>query len=288
MERETGLELLNKNFSIHNFEIEPKFSDIEISQFVRNTPLRSPIIYNNVMVLGLGGIGGHVAEILGSMKDIQSIHLVDDDIVEMSNLNRTVFSYEDIGFSKVECATKIISNRNVNAIVHPYIDKFNEEFCKRVETEYMQNFRRRTFMVYDCRDNFFEEKALYDSLKLKLRSEFKIIRAAYNETSITIDLSPLDHPVWGNPGYTTVPSHSLPSRLAALLICIFGLHYDRVSQENPEIIKTPMTFDLYDIIPFIFNGVKGMTPEKNETQGFEDGGNGQDIDNFDSDMDPED
>ncbi|WXK64218.1 ThiF family adenylyltransferase [Nonomuraea sp. N2-4H] len=57
-----------------------------------------------VLVIGLGGTGGHVAWSLAA-SGVGRLHLVDPDVVELSNLNRQLLYTEaDIGRPKVEVA----------------------------------------------------------------------------------------------------------------------------------------------------------------------------------------
>jgi hypothetical protein len=244
------------NYSGGSRIVDPYY--IMDEQFVRNTQGDGVPKVSNVVVLGLGGIGGHVAEILGSMKHTRYMYLIDDDIVELSNLNRSIYTYGDVSFSKVESAAALISGRNVGVTVYPFANKFNQDFAREFENMFHKGQVSKTsgsIMVYDCRDNYYPEKEIYADLEKGLGCRIFVLRAAYNETSITIDLDPQNHPVWGNPGYTTVPSHSLPSRLAALLVCIFGHYYMDL---KPEVRTTPMTFEMRDIVDFIFSGVKKL------------------------------
>ena len=60
----------------------------------------------NVMIAGAGGLGTHQAQQLLRM-GINKIYLYDNDVVEMSNLNRQLFyGKDDIGKNKVDIAKK--------------------------------------------------------------------------------------------------------------------------------------------------------------------------------------
>lgn len=57
-----------------------------------------------VAVVGLGGVGGHIAEAL-ARSGVGNLHLIDADIVEQSNLNRQIFATKDVlGQDKVQAA----------------------------------------------------------------------------------------------------------------------------------------------------------------------------------------
>lgn len=65
----------------------------------------------HVMVLGCGGIGNHIAlHLAGS--GVGALTLVDDDIIEQSNLGRQfLFSGKDLGKKKVHAAAEALSSR---------------------------------------------------------------------------------------------------------------------------------------------------------------------------------
>ena len=67
-----------------------------------------------IMVIGLGGVGGHAFEAL-VRSGIENIIVIDCDIIEITNLNRQALAYkETIGKSKVEVAKKMAQNINPN------------------------------------------------------------------------------------------------------------------------------------------------------------------------------
>ena len=65
----------------------------------------------SVLVVGCGGLGSPIAVYLAS-SGIGKLHLVDFDIVDVSNLHRQVFySLEDVGKPKAKVLTEFIKNR---------------------------------------------------------------------------------------------------------------------------------------------------------------------------------
>ena len=65
-----------------------------------------------VAIVGLGGLGGYVAELLARV-GVGTIAGFDDDTVGKSNLNRQLFATEDaLGLSKAEAAGRRIANVN--------------------------------------------------------------------------------------------------------------------------------------------------------------------------------
>lgn len=69
----------------------------------------------SVTILGIGGVGSAVATCLAA-SGVGRIHCVDFDTVESSNLNRQVlYTEEDIGRPKVECAVRNL--RKLNSLI---------------------------------------------------------------------------------------------------------------------------------------------------------------------------
>ena len=69
------------------------------------------ISQQNVLILGVGGLGSVVMMSLLRL-GVKKLLLLDRDVVDLHNLNRQLmFTKEDVGKSKVECAIK-------NAVIH--------------------------------------------------------------------------------------------------------------------------------------------------------------------------
>ena len=81
-----------------------------------------------VLIIGLGGVGGHALESIVRMA-INNIIIVDNDKVDITNLNRQLISLtSNIGELKVDVAKKRILdiNPNCNVItINKFIDKDN-------------------------------------------------------------------------------------------------------------------------------------------------------------------
>jgi ribosomal protein L31 len=208
----------------------------------------------NCMVLGLGGIGSHVADILGSISAVKNIVLFDNDIIELSNLARTIYQYRHIGEYKVEAVAEIISSRNLLPNIYPINMLFNEDTCKKInEDENLDFLKLSNFMVFDCRDNYYGDYDLLNTIFNQVDTH-TVIRAAYNEMSLTIDINPKEHPVWGRGGYNqNTASHSVPSRLAAILIILCASNYEFL--KSTPLFNIPLTFGVDQLIDFIFKGI---------------------------------
>lgn len=85
----------------------------------RNRELYDQDKLDAVHVVGAGGIGTWVA-ISTAMAGCQEIHLYDEDVLEMHNLNRLPFTREDIGEPKTEVVKNRIQELRPQAEVHTH------------------------------------------------------------------------------------------------------------------------------------------------------------------------
>ncbi|MCK4866269.1 MAG: molybdopterin-synthase adenylyltransferase MoeB [Gammaproteobacteria bacterium] len=84
------------------------------------------LLASRVLIIGMGGLGSPVAMYLAAA-GIGHLILVDDDIVELSNLQRQIIhSTSDIGLSKVESAKETIQNLNPEIKITTFAKRLNE------------------------------------------------------------------------------------------------------------------------------------------------------------------
>lgn len=110
------------------------------------------LLTSRVLIIGMGGLGSPVAMYLASA-GIGHLVLVDDDVVELSNLQRQIIhSTNDIGLSKVESAKQTIQNLNPETKITVFAKRLNEnELAEEVNT---------ADIVIDGTDNFSSRFAL--------------------------------------------------------------------------------------------------------------------------------
>ena len=104
------------------------------------------LLNSKILLVGAGGLGAPALMYLVAA-GIGTIHLVDDDDVELSNLQRQiVHSSERVGMSKVESARLMVEalNPEVNLIAHHqrFDDAELDELIKEMD------------LVVECTDNF--------------------------------------------------------------------------------------------------------------------------------------
>jgi len=72
------------------------------------TPIRSVLAEHHALVIGAGGLGGPIALSL-AQGGIGQLSICDDDVVELSNLQRQIqFTTDDVGKSKVQALGNVL------------------------------------------------------------------------------------------------------------------------------------------------------------------------------------
>jgi molybdopterin-synthase adenylyltransferase len=84
------------------------------------------LLASRVLIIGMGGLGSPVAMYLAAA-GVGHLVLVDDDIVELSNLQRQIaHGTSDIGLSKVESAKQTIQNLNPEITITCFNKRLDE------------------------------------------------------------------------------------------------------------------------------------------------------------------
>lgn len=107
----------------------------------------------NICVVGIGGVGGMVCEIL-ARTGISNLTLIDFDKVEKSNINRQIIALNStIGENKAILMAKRIADINIGCKV--------KTITERLTAENAQNFiPPKTNFVVDCIDNITDKISL--------------------------------------------------------------------------------------------------------------------------------
>lgn len=96
--------------------VMPNKEELEAMLMARHTPkIHNKVRLARVAVLGLGGLGSSIAIML-ARTGIGTLHLIDFDIVEPSNLNRQQYKIKHLGMLKTEALFQEISE------INPYIN----------------------------------------------------------------------------------------------------------------------------------------------------------------------
>ena len=113
------------------------------------------IINGKVAVIGLGGLGSPIAVYLAS-SGIGQLILVDDDVVDQSNLQRQIAHGEsDIGHAKVESARETVKRLNSDTEV--------TTVNHRLDADELRNLCNAVDAVVDATDNFSTRYAINEA-----------------------------------------------------------------------------------------------------------------------------
>ena len=104
------------------------------------------LLLSKALIAGAGGLGSTIIPTLTSV-GIGRIGIVDNDLIELSNLNRQfIHKFNNIGKSKVESAKTWINEYNPDTEVDLYQVRFDKDNCEQIIREYD--------VIVDCFDSY--------------------------------------------------------------------------------------------------------------------------------------
>ena len=123
------------------------------------------MVYRSVTVIGVGTLGGFVAEAISNLEGLEKLVVIDHDIVEVKNLSNSIYRPIDIDLLKVDALKDIISNVQVDT--YPML--FEEG----------KTFLPTTDLVLDCRDSTYNRGSYIDA-RLYISSRYLIVDCRKN------------------------------------------------------------------------------------------------------------
>ena len=129
------------------------FSDEELDRYARHIMLREvggqgqkALRNAKVLVVGAGGLGAPALQYLAAA-GVGTIGVIDDDLVENTNLQRQVIhTYDQIGAPKVMSAVDAMTAQNPYVTVRPYHRRLTSEIAAELFADYD--------LILDGTDNF--------------------------------------------------------------------------------------------------------------------------------------
>jgi len=172
-----------------------------------------------ITVVGVGGVGSWVA-LNFALIGVRDIYLVDPDVVEQHNLNRTPFKLTHIGMYKVDALKNLITERREDIDVEAYPVRF-EDLPGDAKSYISMSH------VIDCRDS------------LSPISPEPVAKLGYDGMNITLHLNPDYSSIFGDGDirYSVTPSFLVPPQLLANLVTLymvsphFRSHFDIRKEE---------------------------------------------------------
>ena len=134
----------------------------EVDQYQRHLSLKNfglqkqlKLKESSVLVVGAGGLGCPALQYL-SAAGVGKIGIVDDDVVDSSNLQRQIlFTHEDIGFSKAQKAAERLSLSNPHIQIKAYVERLTAENARSLFQDYD--------VIVDGTDNFLSRYLINDA-----------------------------------------------------------------------------------------------------------------------------
>ena len=125
------------------------------------------MVYRSVTIIGVGTLGGYVAEAISNLEGIEKIVVVDHDIVEVKNLSNSIYRPIDIDLLKVDALKDII--------VDVQVETFAIKFDELKDHSYLPE----TDLVLDCRDITYNRGSYIDA-RLYISSRYLIVDCRKN------------------------------------------------------------------------------------------------------------
>ncbi len=111
----------------------------------------------SVLLVGVGGLGSPIATYLTGA-GIGKLGIIDDDVVNISNLHRQVlYTEKEVGLSKAECAKKRLTALNHDVEIIAYNERLTKENAADLIRQYdlvidgMDNFATRFIVSDTCK-----------------------------------------------------------------------------------------------------------------------------------------
>jgi molybdopterin/thiamine biosynthesis adenylyltransferase/rhodanese-related sulfurtransferase len=132
---------------------KPRLSPEQFDRYRRHLTLpelgvegQTRLLESSVLLIGAGGLGSPLGLYLGAA-GVGHLGLVDDDVVDASNLQRQVlYSTSDVGRLKVEAASERIRALNPDVEITAYAERLSSENALEIFSDYD--------VVIDGTDNF--------------------------------------------------------------------------------------------------------------------------------------
>ncbi|MCF6314935.1 MAG: molybdopterin-synthase adenylyltransferase MoeB [Marinosulfonomonas sp.] len=142
---------------------KPTFTNVELDRYARHIMLREiggagqkKLKNARVLVIGAGGLGSPVLLYLAAA-GVGTIGVVDDDVVDNSNLQRQVIHRDaDIGMPKVFSAQAAMQAQNPKVVVRPYQRRLDQGNAADLFADYdlvldgTDNFQTRYLVNHTC------------------------------------------------------------------------------------------------------------------------------------------
>ena len=162
-------------------------SDEQIERYARHILLpevggngQSRLLKSSVLVIGAGGLGSPVVMYLAAA-GVGTIGVIDDDLVDLSNLQRQILhTTSRLNMAKVDSAKQIVGELNPDVALIPHRERLDVNNVERLIADYdlvvdgSDNFDTR-FLINDA--CFFASKTLVSGAILRFEGQISTYKA---------------------------------------------------------------------------------------------------------------
>lgn len=127
------------------------------------------MVYKTIAVIGIGTLGGFIANSLSNIETLETLIVIDHDKVEVKNLKNSIYRQIDVGLTKVEALTDILSHKNPDLTIITLNEKFIEGKTKIPLCD----------LVLDCRDYTYDRRREID-VRLYISSRYLMVDCRKN------------------------------------------------------------------------------------------------------------
>jgi len=122
------------------------------------------VVYKTVAIIGIGTLGGFVANAISNIETLEKLIIIDHDIVEVKNLKNSIYRQIDIGLKKTQALSEILSNKNTDLTIVSINEKFIEGETSLPTCD----------LVLDCRDFTYDRRKEID-VRLYISSRYLMV-----------------------------------------------------------------------------------------------------------------
>lgn len=127
------------------------------------------MVYKSIVIIGIGTLGGFVTDALSNLETLETLIVIDHDIVERKNLKNSIYRQIDIGVPKVDALKEIIKYKNSDLTIITLNEKFIEGKTCIPQCD----------LVLDCRDYTYDRRRQID-VRLYISSRYLMVDCRKN------------------------------------------------------------------------------------------------------------
>jgi len=127
------------------------------------------VVYKSIAVIGIGTLGGFVANAVSNLETLETLIVIDHDTVESKNLKNSIYRQIDVGLKKTDALDEIISRKNPDVTIISFNEKYIEGKTKIPKCD----------LVLDCRD-FTYDRLKEISARLYISSRYLMVDCRKN------------------------------------------------------------------------------------------------------------